>query len=100
MRLMIQNHIRTDSVRLAGDEVDETLYTEADMQACLDKIEVVDFHQARSDIQPHHGYMRNTDQSTLHVRMIHMPGLMDPEALEGGHRESIGRTSDTRFQEQ
>lgn len=47
MRLMIQNHIRSDSVRVAGEEAEETLYTEADMQACLDKIEVVDFHQVR-----------------------------------------------------
>lgn len=48
MRLMLQNHIRTDSVRLADDDKEEPLYTEAEMQACLDKIEVIDFQQVRS----------------------------------------------------
>ena len=44
MRLMLQNHIRTDSVRLAEEE-EQPLYTEVEMQACLDKIEVIDFQQ-------------------------------------------------------
>ena len=47
MRLMLQNHIRTDSVRLA-DQEEEPLYTEKDMHACLDRIEVIDFRQVRS----------------------------------------------------
>ena len=54
MRLMLQNHIRTDSVRLAADgttpdegQQEAPLYTEADLQACLDKIEVIDFQQVR-----------------------------------------------------
>lgn len=55
MRLMLQNHIRTDSVRLAADgtSADEgaeaPLYTEEELQACLDKIEVIDFQQVRDE---------------------------------------------------
>jgi len=54
MRLMLQNHIRTDTVRLAADgttpdegQQEAPLYTEADLLACLDKIEVIDFQQVR-----------------------------------------------------
>ena len=47
MRLMLVNHIRTDSVRQLEEE-QEPLYTEDEMQRCLDKIEVSDYHQVRS----------------------------------------------------
>jgi hypothetical protein len=40
------NHIRTDSVRTAEDDT-PPLYTQEEMDRCLKKIEVIDYHQVR-----------------------------------------------------
>jgi len=48
MRLMLLNHIRTDSVRQVEEE-QEPLYTEEEMRRCLDKIDVIDYHQVNKN---------------------------------------------------
>jgi len=49
IRLLLSDYLRLMNMKAQGDkENSEILYTEADLQSCVDKIELIDYHQTIS----------------------------------------------------